>query len=460
MKAMGIDIGTTTACGIVLDTDTGEVLDVRTLQNNSVILGEPYEWLQDPERIWELVQQMYREFTGKYSDIGSIGLTGQMHGIVYTDASGQAVGPLYTWQDERGNQQMEDGRTYAEYLSGQTGYPMATGFGVTTHFYNVRRGLVPEGAVSMCTIHDYMAMKLTGRDRPLLTASDGASLGCFNLEKLCFDGDAVARAGLDSDILPQCESGFVIVGRTPEGIPVGAGIGDNQASVIGSVRDLNDSVLVNVGTANQISVGIDRYIDTRRIDIRPLAGGTYICAGAGLCGGRAYAALEKFLRGVVETMTGRKSEVLYERMGALLDQRGMKPGTLTVDTRFCGTRENPELTGSIQNLTLENFQPSELIYGVLGGIVEELASFHKIMLELGAPKPEYLIGSGNAIRMNRHLKAVFEDVFGMKMQIPVHREEAAFGAALYAMTASGICSSLEDAQKRISYEMQQDADNS
>src|SRR5699024_10723102 len=143
-------------------------------------------------------------------------------------------------------------------------------------------------------------------------------------------------------------------------------------------RELKDSVLVNVGTANQISVGIDKYIDTRRIDIRPLAGTQYICAGAGLCGGRAYAALERFFRQVVETMTGQKTEVLYGKMGELLEKRGMKPGTLTVDTRFCGTRENPQLTGSINHLTLDNFKPEEFIYGVLGGIVEELATFHKV----------------------------------------------------------------------------------
>ena len=113
MKAMGIDIGTTTACGILLDTDSGAVVDVRTLANDSVIEGKPFEWLQDPERIWELVQQMYMEFTGKYSDIGCIGLTGQMHGILYTDSEGRSVSPLYTWQDERGNEKMEDGKTYA-----------------------------------------------------------------------------------------------------------------------------------------------------------------------------------------------------------------------------------------------------------------------------------------------------------------------------------------------------------
>lgn len=68
---------------------------------------------------------------------------------------------------------------------------------------------------------------------------------------------------------------------------------DNYANAIEFVGDLRNSVLVNVGTVNQISVGLKRYIPARRMDNCPLAGYQYIFAGVGLCGGRAYVALEK-----------------------------------------------------------------------------------------------------------------------------------------------------------------------
>lgn len=450
MKAMGIDVGTTTVCGIVLDTETGKVVDVRTLANDSVIEGESYEWLQGPDRIWELVQQMYQEFTSKH-EICSIGLTGQMHGILYIDGEGNCVSPLYTWQDERGNLEMTEGKTYAEYLTEQMGYSMATGFGVTTHFYNQKHGLVPENAVCISTIHGYIAMKLAGRKTPVLSSSDAAGLGCFNLEKLDFDRAAMEKVGLDPSFVPVCDKGCVLVGKTPDGIPVGAAIGDNQAAVLGSVRSMKDSLLVNVGTSSQISVGVDHYVKTRAVDIRPLVDNNYIFSGAGLCGGRAYAAIERFFRQVVIAMTGEDPGNLYGKMGEMLDKRGMKPGTLKVDTRFCGTRANPELTGSISNLGLDNFKPEEFAYGVLGGIVEELATFYKEIQEYGVEAPKNLIGSGNAIRMNSYLRKAFEDEFGMNVQIPVHKEEAAYGTALFAMTAAGICPSLEEAQQLISY---------
>lgn len=42
-------------------------------------------------------------------------------------------------------------------------------------------------------------------------------------------------------------------------------------------------------------------------------------------------------------------------------------------------------------------------------------------------------------------------MFGLKLLIPVHQEEAAFGAALCAMAAAGRTASLREAQARIRY---------
>ena len=42
-------------------------------------------------------------FFARYPDIERIGVTGQMHGILYLDGEGNAVSPLYTWQDARGD---------------------------------------------------------------------------------------------------------------------------------------------------------------------------------------------------------------------------------------------------------------------------------------------------------------------------------------------------------------------
>ena len=101
MRAAGFDIGTTTVCGVLIDLESGRTVKTQTRKNDSWIKGESYERLQDPARIWQLVQAIYQDFLAE-DEIAAIGLTGQMHGLVYVDAEGSAVSPLYTWEDERG----------------------------------------------------------------------------------------------------------------------------------------------------------------------------------------------------------------------------------------------------------------------------------------------------------------------------------------------------------------------
>ena len=107
MKAIGIDIGTTTISGVVVEVDErrySTVIEAKTIQNGSFI-GTSNEWerIQDAEKIIQKAKVVVDEFIDKYPDAHNIGLTGQMHGIVYLNAEGRSVSPLYTWQDGRGN---------------------------------------------------------------------------------------------------------------------------------------------------------------------------------------------------------------------------------------------------------------------------------------------------------------------------------------------------------------------
>lgn len=105
MKTIGMDIGTTTVCAILADAETGKLLNVQTLTNDAHLKSEKsWERIQNPKRILELCRKLLAGYLDKYDDVESIGVTGAMHGILYTDKEGQAVSPLYTWQDQRGDQ--------------------------------------------------------------------------------------------------------------------------------------------------------------------------------------------------------------------------------------------------------------------------------------------------------------------------------------------------------------------
>ena len=303
MRAIGLDIGTTTICAVVLDGETGDVLESRTVANDTFLASEyDYEKIQDVDLILYKVTTIIQQFIETYGNINCIGVTGQMHGILYVNQEGNAISPLYTWQDGRGDLLYTKDDTYAQYLTKKTGYHMASGYGVTTHFYNMCNNLVPEGISTICTISDYIAMKIVNEKVLVMTPSNAASLGCFNLKNKRFDFKALEKVNIYNDIFPTIKLGYGIVGRTKEKIPVSVAIGDNQASVLGSVQDMENTVLVNVGTGSQVSVGVLGYLDNQScldIELRPSVCDDFILVGSTLCGGRAYAMLESFFREVM-----------------------------------------------------------------------------------------------------------------------------------------------------------------
>lgn len=450
MKALGLDIGTTTISAVVVGMEEREILKAYTIPNGSFIETDlPWEKIQDPDKIMQKALGLLEEILQEHQDIGVIGLTGQMHGIVYLDENGKHISPLYTWQDGRGNipvekilsedpvpedALLEAGRSICGILEEEYGVKAHTGYGLVTHLYNCRNNLVPEGAAKVCTIMDYLGMRLTGRRTPLMHSSNAASLGLYDAKKNGFRADILQKAGADADVLPEVTDDFISVGSY-KGIPVSAAIGDNQASFLGSVENAADSVLVNMGTGGQISVLSDTYFTAKGIEARPFVKGHYLLAGSSLCGGRAYALLEHFFRSYAEA-AGITGVDHYSVMGKILDEKndGEK---LKVNTTFSGTREKPEKRGSIKNIGTENFTPKALIGGVLEGMAEELYKmYRKIEKGLAGPKTR-MVASGNGIRKNRHLQEVMSEKFGMGLELAKREEEAAYGAAVSGMIAAG-----------------------
>ncbi len=151
--------------------------------------------LQDPDAILAVAVRVLGRLLDAHPDVRGIGITGQMHGILYVDRAGRAVSPLYTWQDARGDLPHPDGSTYAEVLSRETGCRLSTGMGLVSHACNAREGRIPAGAAALCTIADYAAMRLARSTVPMMDTTNAASLGCFDVERLAFRLDALQRAG-------------------------------------------------------------------------------------------------------------------------------------------------------------------------------------------------------------------------------------------------------------------------
>ncbi len=427
MKAIGLDIGTTSVCAVLIDSENGEIINKLEMQNDTWIPTEnEWEKIQDPDKILkkatDILDMLYCD------DVAAIGITGQMHGIVYLDRNGNAVSPLYTWQDGRGSLRYGS-TTYAESIDSYTGY------GYVTHTYNRINDIIPDKAAVFCTIHDYVAMKICGLEKPLIHSSDAASFGQYDVSE--------NRFTVNDPFLPQITSKAAILGRY-KSAPVCAALGDNQASFIGSGGG-EGSVLVNVGTGSQVSAESGHAADCNGIETRPYTDNKYLWVSCSLCGGKTYAVLENFLRSTAEMITGHKTDSVYDIMNRVLENK--TEAALVVDNRFMGTRAQPQLRGAISNISAENFTPQELIVATVEAMADELYNMYKAM-NIECTR---LIASGNGLRKNKALARKISEKFGMPLNIPLHKEEASFGAALFALVGTGAYANTAEAQKIIRF---------
>lgn len=440
---IGLDIGTTSISAVAAEVSSGALLRSVTVPNDGILPSpDGVSRLQDPVRIVETALGLKESLAAEFSPVAAIGVTGQMHGILYLDRAGRAVSPLYTWQDGRGN--LPYGKsTYAAHLSTRSCYPLASGFGLVTHFINREQGLVPSEAVTFCTIQDYIALLLARRKTPLLHASDAASFGCFDLEAHTFDRFAMEKLGFDNAFLPAVTAETAIIGQDGS-IPVAAAIGDNQASVLGSLRE-NADILVNIGTGSQVSAVVSAPVPFPAGAVRPYVDGKFLLAGSPLCGGRAYALLHRFFARCAELFGGDGCDI-YTVMNDMAAEQP-EDHSLTVDTRFCGTRNDPALRGALSEISEDNFTPEQLTRGVLWGMTAELRGLYGEMPLLSPATG--LVGSGNAVRKNPVLRRYLEEQFNLPLKLPVHREEAAFGAAVFAAAAAGVYRDIPAAQSAL-----------
>lgn len=409
MRSLGIDIGSTKIAAVSVDLTTGEVYSLGSVATPALPSTFEGEHIQDAKAIIQVVKHLIDEHLN--DEVSCIGLSGQMHGIVYLDEKGQVVSPLYTWQDTRG-------KSHAERLG------ISPGYGHATHAYNTENGLVPSNAHGYATIVDAVCASLCGLSRPVIHASNAASLGCFHVEKNRF----VAPWNVKYPY--EIESAYRVVGEY-QGIPVAVGIGDNQASVLGS-GCAKGEMLINIGTGAQVSVLSDGPAPGGIIETRPAFDGYYLLVGATLCGGRAYALLHDFFCDVVEMATGERPVNLYEAMASY--QQHAPDASLRFDNSFCGTRQNPAKRGSIQGIGADNFTPRQFCLGLLEGIINELA---ELAFATGAPV-HGLVGAGNALQKNPLLQQLCEKRFGLPLRMTAYREQAAVGAALYAAISTGV----------------------
>jgi xylulokinase len=95
-RLVGLDVGTTGVKALALSPE-GEVL-ARAEEEYGLSTPRPGWAEQDPEDWWRAAE---RAFAALGAEPTSIGLSGQMHGLVVLDEQARVLRPAILWNDQR-----------------------------------------------------------------------------------------------------------------------------------------------------------------------------------------------------------------------------------------------------------------------------------------------------------------------------------------------------------------------
>ena len=182
-RVLGLDVGTTTVSGVIVDTSDGRLVARAGSEHRADVLHTAPDqagWAeQDPDRLDDAARQVLADLAAAAGpDVAAIGLTGQMHGLLLLDGDGQPLGNLVTWQDRRVApiipELLESASAEAWTV---TGCRLATGYLGATLAWMVRNDAVSTSVRRCCFIHDWVASRLSGSEPQLPCPGEVRPLG-------------------------------------------------------------------------------------------------------------------------------------------------------------------------------------------------------------------------------------------------------------------------------------------
>ena len=262
---LGIDTSTTSSKALLID-ERGGVIAVasspHTLQTPRPLWSE-----QDPGEWWEAVAGSVRsvlETAGISGErITAVGLTGQMHGLVLLDGTGNVLRPAILWNDQRTQSQCDE----IHQIIGKEKFIQITGNVALTGFTAPKILWVKENepdvfakAKHVLLPKDYIRYKLTGEYA--MDKADGAGTVLFDLKARDWSDEVLFALDIPRTWMAKTFEGPEFTGYvTAEaasltglkvGTPVAAGGGDQAAQAVGVGAVEPGIVGLTVGTSGVV----------------------------------------------------------------------------------------------------------------------------------------------------------------------------------------------------------------
>lgn len=438
---LGVDVGTTGARAVAVD-ESGLVV---AAASSSYPISTPRSgWTeQDPAAWWagvvEVLTALGRDPDVRAHGVGGVGLSGQMHGSVFLDASGDVIRPALLWNDQRTARQC---RSIAETVGPErlveiTGNPAVTGFQAPKllwlrdeepeAFGRVRHVLLPK---------DFIRFRLS---RDFATeASDASGTLLFDLAARTWSQEVLEALQIPGEWLPTVFEGPEVTGSldrvTAEelglrpGVPIAAGGGDNAAAAIGNAITREGLMSSSIGTSGVLFAPTDAPAVDPSGRIHAFCHAVperYCLLAVTLSAGGSLRWWQDLTRHPYDDLVAEASQV--------------PPGSegLVFLPYLAGERTphlDPDARGAFVGLTARHTR-AHMTRALMEGVVFSLREGLEIVRGLDVRPTEIrATGGGASSKLWLQLQA---DIFGT----PVHRlaieQGAAYGAALLAHVAAG-----------------------
>lgn len=449
---LGIDVSTTATKAVLVD-EAGAVAGIGTSEYG-FDQPRPMWTEQEPALWWDgtiaAIRQVLAETRADPADVGAIGLTGQMHGLVLLDAADRVLRPAILWNDQRTAHACEEIRAAvgARRLIEITGNDAVTGLTAPKLVWVAHH----EPEVWSRTAHvllpkDYVRLQLTGEHA--LDKADGAGTLLFDLARRDWSDEVTAALGIPAAWLPPTFEGPAVTGQVSAaaaaatglraGTPVVAGGGDQSANAVGVGVVSPGAAALSLGTSGVV------FAATNAPLYDPLGRVHAFC----------HAVPDRWhMMSVMLSAAGslrwlRDAIAPAEGFGDLVATAADVPAGsdgLVFLPYLSGERSphpDPLARGAFVGLTLGHDR-RHMVRALLEGVAFGLRDGLDLMSAAGMPAPREIRASGGGIA-SPLWRQVLADVLEAELVTVNTTEGAAFGAALLATVAAGWHRAVDDA---------------
>jgi sugar (pentulose or hexulose) kinase len=445
---LGLDLGTTTFKGAVLDLNRRLVRNVQRVPAPPCVAGlAPNQHELDTEVVLHAVERLLRHLLSVAPDADGLILCGQMHGLVFTDERGRACSNVITWKDQRAatytSQAGEPVQARLEREVSlderrQIGGELRVGVPITTLSALRDSGLLPHARYAVSLV-DFVVARL-GETAPTTHSTNAAAHGLFHLERRAWHDDLIARLGLAGLLWPDVRPTGACVGSTAIGgreMRVFVPVGDQQCALLGAgLRERELSL--NLSTGGQASL-IASDSGSGDFLIRPYFD-------------------ESLLRTIVSLPAGRTLQVLVDLVTELGDaptdswqairdavERVPEP-ELEVDLSFFEGSTGRH--GSIGNIREENLSVGHLFAAAFRSMAREYAR----AVQRLSPRREWdrvIFSGGLAQRWPRLRQETLAALGTEAFRVSTTEEETLRGLLVLALVCDGRAGSVQEASRMV-----------